>query len=436
LTVTEEIRRAKADTINKIKALFPEAKLNNEQARVFRDLAFPKGGSTGRARHRTRGGTGARRRTETGRRPSAEGRWRIGSSAPKLTGAGGVGASFGPAVSGGFSAEAIRAARDLDPARPQDLAELRAMEAKARAELDAVPKDIEHFQQLSAASSKKQWLTEAIEAATGQKPEFIKQLLGEDYQPPFPERFEPKAAEAPEPVPPAEEAKPEPEWLGKPLKYWETLDVAKLSPVQRQRVAKSLGVPDAPKPIREALAQRVAEIRANPPKPKAGPEPLMPQTRFPQSRSPRQAASQHRAGQAYVPPKGTEKERVAEVKGKYAWNPLDIDVQKNEDGTYAYSANIQLSVSGMGGPMLGSFPTKGAAAKAGAMEIVDWLQHEEARNNSTGDVKTIAQIRAALEPLLAPAKESHPATTGPTTAEKVSREEIGDRPGANSFRGG
>jgi hypothetical protein len=35
------------------------------------------------------------------------------------------------------------------------------------AELDAVPKDIEHFQQLSAASSKKQWLTEAIEAATG-----------------------------------------------------------------------------------------------------------------------------------------------------------------------------------------------------------------------------------------------------------------------------
>jgi hypothetical protein len=40
--VTEEIRAARADTIKKIQDLFPDAKLTREQARVFRDVAFPK----------------------------------------------------------------------------------------------------------------------------------------------------------------------------------------------------------------------------------------------------------------------------------------------------------------------------------------------------------------------------------------------------------
>jgi hypothetical protein len=162
----------------------------------------------------------------------------------------------------------------------------------------------------------------------------------------------------------AEAAKPEPEWLGKPLSYWETLEVANLSPVQRQRVAKSLGVADAPKPIREALAQRVAEIRANPVKPNAGPEMLIPANEIPAEPKPEASGEPAPSRAGYVPPKGTEKERVAEVKGKYAWNPLDIDVQKNEDGTYAYSANIQLSVSGMGGPMLGSYPDQGGGGES------------------------------------------------------------------------
>lgn len=60
---------------------------------------------------------------------------------------------------GGFSKEAIQFGAGLDPKRPQDLAELRKLEAQAAAELRAIPKYMEHFQQISVAGSKKQWLT-------------------------------------------------------------------------------------------------------------------------------------------------------------------------------------------------------------------------------------------------------------------------------------
>jgi hypothetical protein len=86
----------------------------------------------------------------------------------------------------GFSNEAIKFGAGLDPKRPQDLAELRKLEAKAIEELNSIPKDMEHLQQITVAGSKKQWLTEAIEAATGKKTEFIKQLIP-DYKAPFPE---------------------------------------------------------------------------------------------------------------------------------------------------------------------------------------------------------------------------------------------------------
>ncbi len=41
ITAVEEIRRAKATTIRQIQALFPRAELSREQARVYRDLAWP-----------------------------------------------------------------------------------------------------------------------------------------------------------------------------------------------------------------------------------------------------------------------------------------------------------------------------------------------------------------------------------------------------------
>jgi hypothetical protein len=119
LTVTEEIRRAKADTLNKIKALFPEAKLNNEQARVFRDLAFPKGEAP----------------EEPGPGPEPEGgapKPAAPEEAPQLKRAREV-LAHPLDIFRRVQRKRSASARDWTRRGPS-LAELRAMEAKARAE--------------------------------------------------------------------------------------------------------------------------------------------------------------------------------------------------------------------------------------------------------------------------------------------------------------
>lgn len=87
----------------------------------------------------------------------------------------------------GFTQDALKFGASLDPAHPEILARLKELEEKARGELHNIPKDLEHFQQLSVAGSKKQWLTEAIQAAEGlDERDAARELLGPDYKPPFP----------------------------------------------------------------------------------------------------------------------------------------------------------------------------------------------------------------------------------------------------------
>ena len=94
----------------------------------------------------------------------------------------------GAKLSGNWTGEALKFGASLDPARPQDLARLKELEAQAAAELKALPKTLENFDKIGSIGNKKQWFTEALQAAEGRvgSQDVARSMLGPDYKPPFP----------------------------------------------------------------------------------------------------------------------------------------------------------------------------------------------------------------------------------------------------------
>jgi hypothetical protein len=86
-----------------------------------------------------------------------------------------------------WTKEALEYGAGLDPAKPEQLAELKQLEAKYAEQLKTIPKTVENFNQISEAGTKKQWVTEAIQAAEGlDERDAAREVLGKDYKPPFP----------------------------------------------------------------------------------------------------------------------------------------------------------------------------------------------------------------------------------------------------------
>lgn len=115
----------------------------------------------------------------------------------------------------------------------------------------------------------RQQATERYKELTGEKME------GGLHSENLPEAWKVKGAAAPPvPTPAAKPAGPEPEWLGKPLSYWDNVAENLPHRDERARLAKSMGVPNQPAKIANHIRRRVAEIRANPPTPPKAAEPV------------------------------------------------------------------------------------------------------------------------------------------------------------------
>lgn len=94
-----------------------------------------------------------------------------------------------PLTGRNWTKEALQYGASLDPAKPEHLAELKALESRYAAELAAVPKTMENFDQIGKLGNKKQWVTEAIQAAEGLEDRDVgREVLGKDYKPPFPKK--------------------------------------------------------------------------------------------------------------------------------------------------------------------------------------------------------------------------------------------------------
>lgn len=88
---------------------------------------------------------------------------------------------------GGLTGSAYKVGSRLKEA--SDVGKLRKFESEAKAEYEKA-KAAQDFDNMMLAASKKQFFTEAIETATGEKPgkyETIARVLGPDWKPPFPE---------------------------------------------------------------------------------------------------------------------------------------------------------------------------------------------------------------------------------------------------------
>lgn len=88
-----------------------------------------------------------------------------------------------------WTADALKYGAGLDPAKPETLAELKELEAKYAAELKSIPKTVENFDRIGQVGNRKQWVTEAIQAAEGlSERDVAREVLGKDYKPPFPKK--------------------------------------------------------------------------------------------------------------------------------------------------------------------------------------------------------------------------------------------------------
>jgi hypothetical protein len=87
-----------------------------------------------------------------------------------------------------WTADALQYGAGLDPAKPEQLAELRRLEKEYSDKLNTIPKDVSNFDQISKVGNQKQWVTEAIQGATGLGgSDVARASLPKDYKPPFPQ---------------------------------------------------------------------------------------------------------------------------------------------------------------------------------------------------------------------------------------------------------
>ena len=90
-------------------------------------------------------------------------------------------------IKGNWTKDALQYGASLDPAKPEQYEELKTLEAKYAAQLAAIPKTAENFNAISEVGNRKQWVTEARQAAEGlSERDVARETLGKDYQPPFP----------------------------------------------------------------------------------------------------------------------------------------------------------------------------------------------------------------------------------------------------------
>lgn len=95
-------------------------------------------------------------------------------------------------LNGGFTEQALRYGASLDPSKPEQLEELKQYRDKLADEFSKIPKDEEHFGEMSQIGLKKQWMNEAIQGATGiTESDIARKSLPADYKAPFPVVEEP-----------------------------------------------------------------------------------------------------------------------------------------------------------------------------------------------------------------------------------------------------
>lgn len=104
-------------------------------------------------------------------------------------------------LNGGFTEQALRYGASLDPSKPEQLEELKQYRDKLADEFSKIPKDMEHFGEMSQIGLKKQWMNEAIQGATGiTENDIARKSLPADYKAPFPVgEAEPKFPQVPTP---------------------------------------------------------------------------------------------------------------------------------------------------------------------------------------------------------------------------------------------
>lgn len=141
---------------------------------------------------------------------------------------------------------------------PEQLQELKQLEAQHAAELKATPKTLENFDKISSIGFKKQWFTEALQGAQGiEGSDPAAKALGADYKPPFP-GGKPRVTEPPSTEAPSSAASPEPNG---------NVKVTLLDPHHQERLdmeAKAGGhnvrVEAEPIPADNPLARQIATI--------------------------------------------------------------------------------------------------------------------------------------------------------------------------------
>lgn len=152
-----------------------------------------------------------------------------------------------------WTKDALEYGAGLDPAKPDQYEQLKQLEAKYAQELKDIPKTIENFDRISQVGNRKQWVTEARQAAEGLSTRDVaRDVLGKDYQPPFPLG---KAKEAGEQPARAEEAPAtKEEWLAAVKKIPK-------KPLTEQDVAQKRRIPsDDIKPVFPASVKAGDEL--------------------------------------------------------------------------------------------------------------------------------------------------------------------------------
>lgn len=95
-----------------------------------------------------------------------------------------------------WTKDALQYGAGLDPAKPEQLAELKQLEDAYKQKMAAIPKTVENFNEIAKVGNQKQWVTEAIQAAEGLSTRDIaRETLGKDYKPPFPKEVTENAKE-------------------------------------------------------------------------------------------------------------------------------------------------------------------------------------------------------------------------------------------------
>lgn len=96
-------------------------------------------------------------------------------------------------LSGAFTENALRYGASIT--KPEQLDELNRLRTKFDEEWGSIPQTMDNVDRMNQASSKRQWINEAIQAATGEVDEAAKKTLGPDYKPPFPKEEAPHLTE-------------------------------------------------------------------------------------------------------------------------------------------------------------------------------------------------------------------------------------------------